>query len=134
MLVLVGQAAAFFSAESMIAILIVLSSAAVYAGAGFVVAPSKTAALGTLPSAMYSAGASINSTAVQIASALGSSLFVGVLSADVLRDTAAGAAKAAAYASAFAHTLSIAVAIAVAGLLVAFFYARAMRKPAGKQR
>ena len=42
--------------------------------------------------------------------------------------------KAAAYASAFAHTLSIAVAIAVAGLLVAFFYARAMRKPAGKQR
>lgn len=126
-LVLVGQAAAFFSAESMIAILIVLSSAAVYAGAGFVVAPSKTAALGTLPPATYSAGASINSTAAQIASAIGSSLFVGVLSADVLRDTAAGAAKAAAYASAFAHTLSIAVAIAVAGLLVAFFYARAMR-------
>ena len=133
-LVLVGQAAAFFSAESMIAILIVLSSAAVYAGAGFVVAPSKTAALGTLPPATYSAGASINSTAAQIASALGSSLFVGVLSADVLRDTAAGAAKASAYAAAFEHTLSIAVVIAAAGLLVAFFYARAMRKPAGKQR
>lgn len=133
-LVLVGQAAAFFSAESMIAILIVLSSAAVYAGAGFVVAPSKTAALGTLPPATYSAGASINSTAAQIASAIGSSLFVGVLSADVLRDTAAGAAKASAYAAAFEHTLSIAVVIAAAGLLVAFFYARAMRKPAGKQR
>ena len=133
-LVLVGQAAAFFSAESMIAILIVLSSAAVYASAAFVVAPSKTAALGTLPSAMYSAGASINSTAAQIASAIGSSLFVGVLSADVLRDTAAGAAKASAYAAAFEHTLSIAVVIAAAGLLVAFFYARAMRKPAGKQR
>ena len=133
-LVLVGQAAAFFSAESMIAILIVLSSAAVYAGAGFVVAPSKTAALGTLPPATYSAGASINSTAAQIASAIGSSLFVGVMSADVLRDTAAGAAKASAYAAAFEHTLSIAVVIAAAGLLVAFFYARAMRKPAGKQR
>lgn len=133
-LVLVGQAAAFFSAESMIAILIVLSSAAVYAGAGFVVAPSKTAALGTLPPATYSAGASINSTAAQIASAIGSSLFVGVLSADVLRDTAAGAAKASAYAAAFEHTLSIAVVIAAAGLLVTFFYARAMRKPAGKQR
>ena len=133
-LVLVGQAAAFFSAESMIAILIVLSSAAVYAGAGFVVASSKTAALGTLPPATYSAGASINSTAAQIASAIGSSLFVGVLSADVLRDTAAGAAKASAYAAAFEHTLSIAVVIAAAGLLVAFFYARAMRKPAGKQR
>ena len=34
-LVLVGQATAFFSAEGMVAILIVLSSAAVYAGAGF---------------------------------------------------------------------------------------------------
>ena len=133
-LVLVGQATAFFSAESMIAILIVLSSAAVYEGAGFVVAPSKNAALGTLPPATYSAGASINSTAAQIASAIGSSLFVGVLSADVLRDTAAGAAKASAYAAAFEHTLSIAVVIAAAGLLVAFFYARAMRKPAGKQR
>ena len=131
---LAGQAAAFFSAEGMVAVLIILSSAAVYAGAGFVVAPSKTAALGTLPPATYSAGASINSTAVQIASAIGSSLFVGVLSADVLRDTAAGAAKASAYAAAFEHTLSIAVVIAAAGLLVAFFYARAMRKPAGKQR
>ena len=30
--------------------------------------------------------------------------------------------------------LLIAVVIAAAGLLVAFFYARAMRKPAGKQR
>lgn len=133
-LVLVGQAAAFFSSASLIAVLIVLSSAAVYAGAGFVVAPSKTAALGTLPSDSYPAGASINSTAVQIASAIGSSLFVGVLSADVLRDTAAGAAKAQAYASAFEHTLSIAVVIAAAGLVIAFFYARAMRKPAGEQR
>lgn len=133
-LVLVGQAAAFFSAEAMIAILIVLSSAAVYAGAGLVVAPSKTAALGTLPPATYPAGASINSTAVQVASAVGSSLFVGVLSADVLRDTAAGAAKAQAYASAFEHTLSIAVAIAAAGLVIAFVYARVMRKPAGDRR
>ena len=42
--------------------------------------------------------------------------------------------NAASYAAAFEHTLSIAVVIAAAGLLVAFFYARAMRKPAGKQR
>ncbi|MFR4803361.1 MAG: hypothetical protein ACLT98_08595 [Eggerthellaceae bacterium] len=44
----------------MVAVLIILSSAAVYAGAGFVVARPPGA--GTLPSAMYSAGASINST------------------------------------------------------------------------
>ena len=68
---------------------------------------------------------------MQIASALGSSLFVGVLSADVLRDTAAGAANVPAYASAFAHTLSIAIGIAAAGFVLAVFYARAMRKRAG---
>ncbi len=126
-LVLVGQAGAFFSAEGLWAILVVASSAVVYAGAGFVVAPSKTAALGQLPPGLYPHGASINSTAVQLASALGSSLFVGVLSADVLRDTAAGAARAQAYASGFGHALAIAVGIAAVGLAIAFFYARAMR-------
>ena len=126
-LVLIGQAGAFFSAEGLLVALVVASSAAVYAGAGFVVAPSKTAALGQLPPDLYPHGASINSTAVQIASAIGSSLFVGVLSADVLRDTAAGLAKASAYASAFAHTLTIAVGIAAAGLVLAFFYSRALR-------
>lgn len=130
-LVLMGQAGAFFSAEGLAAALVVLSSAAVYAGVGFVVAPSKTTALGQLPPDLYPHGASINSTAVQIASALGSSLFVGVLSADVLRDTAAGAANVPAYASAFAHTLSIAIGIAAAGLVLAVLYARAMRKRDG---
>ena len=130
-LVLVGQATAFFSAESMIAILIVLSSAAVYAGAGFVVAPSKTAALGTLPPATYSAGASINSTAVQIASAIGSSLFVGVLSADVLAGTSRGLARAAAYDAGFAHTMEIAIGIAAASLLVSLAYAYRLRRRRG---
>ena len=130
-LVLVGQAAAFFSAESMIAILIVLSSAAVYAGAGFVVAPSKTAALGTLPPATYSAGASINSTAAQIASAIGSSLFVGVLSADVLAGTSRGLARAAAYDEGFAHTMEIAIGIVVASLLVSLVYAYRLRRRKG---
>ena len=34
----------------------------------------------------------------------------------------------------FVAGVACAVACAAAGLLVAFFYARAMRKPAGKQR
>lgn len=133
-LVLIGQTGAFFSAQGFAAALVVLCSAAVYAGVGFVVAPSKTTALGQLPSNLYPHGASINSTAVQIASALGSSLFVGVLSADVLRDTVAGAAKAQAYASGFAHTLAIAIGIAAAGLVLAFFYARAMRRREARSR
>ena len=78
---------------------------------------------------LYPHGASINSTLVQVASSIGSSLFVGVLSADVLRGTAAGLAKTQAYADGFAHTLAIAMGIVAVGLVVGFLYARAMRKP-----
>ncbi|MEG1167513.1 MFS transporter [Gordonibacter sp.] len=126
--VLVGQAGVFFSAEGLMMVLVVAASALVYAGVGFVVAPSKTAALRQLPPDLSPHAASINSTAVQIASALGSSIFVGVLSADVLRDTAAGVTKTQAYAAGFTHTLIIAIGIAVAGLVLAFFYARALRR------
>ncbi len=126
-LVLMGQAGVLFSAEGLMVVLVVLASALVYAGVGFVVAPSKTAALGQLPPDLYPHGASINSTAVQIASALGSSLFVGVLSADVLRSTAAGVAKIQAYIAGFTYTLVIAVGIAAVGLVLAIVYAHALR-------
>lgn len=126
-LVLLGQAGVLFSAEGLMVVLVVLSSGLVYAGAGFVVAPSKTTALGQLPPDLYPHGASINSTEVQIASALGSSLFVGVLSADVLRSTAAGVAKIQAYIAGFTHTLAIAVGIAAVGLVLAVVYAHTLR-------
>ena len=135
-LVLIGQTGAFFSAQGFAAALVVLCSCGgCSAGRRVRRWPrQKTTALGQLPSNLYPHGASINSTAVQIASALGSSLFVGVLSADVLRDTVAGAAKAQAYASGFAHTLAIAIGIAAAGLVLAFFYARAMRRREARSR
>lgn len=110
---------------------VVLASAVVYAGLGFVTAPSKTAGLAQLPSELLPHGSAINSTFVQIANAIGSALFVGIFSADVLRDTAAGLAKTEAYAGGFAHTLLIAVGIAVAAGILAFYYARALRKKKG---
>lgn len=122
-LVLAGQAGMFFAAQAEVLGALAAASALSWAGVGFVVAPSKTTALRGLPQSLYSHGASINSVLVQIASAVGSSLFVGVLSADVLRDTAAGASKQAAYAGAFSHTLVIAMGIAVAGLVLAVTYA-----------
>ena len=108
--------------------LVALASALAYAGIGFVTSPSKTAALSQLPSGLLPHGAAINSTFVQIANAVGSALFVGVLSADVLRDTAAGLAGPEAYAAAFGHTLAIAVGIAAVGFAVALVYSLALRK------
>lgn len=127
-LVLTGLAGVFFSSENLITALVVLGSAVSYAGLGLVVSPSKTAALRQLPPELYSHGAAINSTFVQIASALGPSLFVGVLSSDVLRAVASGLSKSEAYARGFSHTLEIALGITVAGLVVSFFYARFMKK------
>lgn len=108
--------------------LVVLASALAYAGIGFVTSPSKTAALSQMPSDQLPYGASINSTFVQIGDSVGSALFVGVLSADVLRDTAAGLARPEAYANGFAHTLMIAIGIALVGTTIALVYSRVMRK------
>ena len=126
--VLTGLTAVFFAAENMLVVLVVAACALAYAGLGFVVSPSKTTALDQLPSELYPHGAAINSTFTQIASALGPSLFVGVLSSDVLKATAAGLSKAEAYAAGFSHTLTIAIGIAVAGLVLAFFFARAIQR------
>lgn len=125
--VLVGLLGVFFFSKDLLVAAVVALCAVAYAGLGFVVSPSKTAALDQLPAGLYPYGASINSTFTQIASAIGPSLFVGILSSDVVRDTAAGLAKADAYAAAFSHTLTIAIGIAVGGSILAFLYARSLR-------
>ena len=125
--VLAGLLGVFFFSKDLLVVAVVALCAVAYVGLGFVVSPSKTTALDQLPADLYPYGASINSTFTQIASAIGPSLFVGVLSSDVLRDTAAGLAKADAYAAAFSHALTLAIGIALAGLVLAFLYARSLR-------
>lgn len=73
-------------------------AAAGYAGVGLVFPTLKASDLASLPDSVHAAGASIHSTLVQIATSIGSALFVGIMSGDVDRLTAAGTAKAAAYA------------------------------------
>lgn len=127
-LAVVGLTGVVLAAGGRVTWVVVLASVAAYAGLGFVTAPSKTAGLAQLPSEMLPHGAAINSTFVQIANAVGSALFVGILSSDVLHDTAAGLSKSAAYAAGFADTMMIAIGIAVAAGALAFFYARALHK------
>lgn len=123
-----GLAGVVAAAGGRITWVVMLASVAAYAGLGFVTAPSKTAGLAQLPSDMVPHGAAINSTFVQIANSVGSALFVGILSSDVLRDTAAGLAKPAAYADGFAHTMLIVIGIAVAAGGLSIYYARTLRK------
>lgn len=127
-LALGGLAAVATAAGGRITWAVVLASAVAYAGIGFVTSPSKTAALAQLPPELLPHGSATNSTFVQIANAVSSALFVGVLSADVLRETSSGMAKAQAYADGFAHTLLIAIGVAAVGTLVAVIYSRALRK------
>lgn len=126
-LVAVGLAGVALAAGHLTLALVALASAVAYAGLGLVVSPSKTTALSQLPPALYAHGSSINSAFIQIASAIGSSLFVGVLSADVLAGTAAGMSKADAYGVGFAHTLEIAIGIGVVSLAFSLVYAYRMR-------
>ncbi|WP_417333667.1 MFS transporter [Gordonibacter urolithinfaciens] len=126
-----GLAGVALAAGRPLLALVVLASAVAYVGLGLVVAPSKTTALVQLPSSLYAHASSINSAFIQIASAIGSSLFVGVLSADVLAGTSRGLARAAAYDEGFAHTMEIAIGIAVASLLVSLVYAYRLRRRKG---
>lgn len=132
-LVLTGLAGVFLLSEHLFVALVVLSAAVSYAGLGLVVSPSKTAALSQLSSDLFAQGAAINSTLAQVASAVGPSLLVGVLSADVLKATAAGLSKADAYATGFSHTLEISIAIACVGLVVSFCFALYVRARAKRQ-
>ncbi|MEQ3361872.1 MFS transporter [Raoultibacter massiliensis] len=127
---LAGLAGVCFFGETMQTGLVVAFCAVAYAGLGFATTPAKTTALDQLPPELYSHGAAINSTFVQIGSAIGPSLFVGVLSSDVLRGTAAGLSKADAYAAGFSHTLAIAIGIAAVGLVAAILFAYTLRRKA----
>lgn len=98
----------------------------VYAGVGFVMSPSQTAGLKRLPADENQAGTAIINTSVMIAASIGSSLFVGVMTAAMGGSMASGASEAAATAGGFGVAMVVAAVIALAALIGAFFYARAM--------
>ncbi len=128
LLALIGFVGIFFTAQKVLPYAVLMFSFGIYVGNSFIVAPSKTMALNLLSKDLYSYGAAINSIFVQIANSIGASLFVGVLSADVLRETAHGMSRASAYGVGFSHALIISIVIAVVALILAFVYSWRMRK------
>lgn len=126
LLVTIGQAVVCLVAGSMDLVLVVIGATVVYAGVGLAFSPSQTAGLKELSPEMNSHGVGIMSTFIQIAAALGPSLFVGVLSSTVAEQSALNVSAASAQAAGFSSAVLVAAVIAAVGFIVAFVYARKM--------
>lgn len=98
---------------------VLVASVVVYAGVGLVLSPSQTAGLQTLSPEQNPHGVAILNTFIQIAAAVGPSLFIGVLSSVAGSVEAAGTAAALAQAEGFSVAVAAACAIAAAGTLTA---------------
>ena len=96
-----------------------VASVIVYAGVGLALSPSQTAGLQTLSPEQNPHGVTILNTFIQIAAAVGPSLFIGVLSSVAGSVEAAGTAAALAQAEGFSVAVAAACAIAAAGTLTA---------------
>ena len=128
LLMVIGLFATFFAAPTKIAWLVVLIGSVVVVGDALINVPDKDVVLEALPDNTVPDTSAIFSTGNQIAGSIGSALFVGVLSADVLRQTAEGVNRHAAYANGFQHSILIAAIFEVVMLLVSVWYSREMVK------
>lgn len=108
--------------------LVVAIGAAAAMGDSFVNVPDKDVIFESLPDAQVPDTSSIFSTGSQIAGSLGSALFVGILSADVLRETRLGVARHVAYADGFQHAMLVGAIIEAVMLAVSLWYSLLMVK------
>lgn len=129
----VGMLAVFGIAPLRNAWLIAVIAGVAASGYALVNVPDKDVVLESVPDTDTADVSSVFSTGAQIASSIGSALFVGILSADVLHRTAEGVNRHAAYAYGFQHSVLVGAIIEGITLVVAVWYAREMVKH-GKAR
>jgi DHA2 family lincomycin resistance protein-like MFS transporter len=79
-------------------------------------------------------GVGIMSTFIQVAAAIGPSLFVGVLSSSAAAAASAGASAQLAEASGFSSALMVAAVIDVAGVVLSLVYSLVSRKRHAQRR
>ena len=91
--------------------------APVIAGAQFVIGPSQSFGLSSLPRQLNTHGVTILSTCFQIAGCVGSSLFMGVYAAGESASLAAGTAEALASLDGFVWACMVAIVVAVLGVI-----------------
>lgn len=99
---------------------IVLVYIAVCIGIGSTLSPSQTSALNQLPKEAYAHGVAIINTLQQIAAAIGSSLFIGIMSAAQLKELNHSAAPDIAIATGFRSGVSVMLIFILVGLCLSF--------------
>lgn len=132
-LIAIGQTVVCIVGGAMAALPVVLGAVVVYAGVGLIMSPSQTAGLKQLEREQHPHGVAIMSTTVMVASCIGPSLFVGVLSTSAARALSSGASQASSQAAGFSSAVLVAAAIAVAGLALSIFYAYETRRTKSRE-
>jgi DHA2 family lincomycin resistance protein-like MFS transporter len=104
---------------------IIIAYMCVCVGVGFTMSPSQTHSLKQLPKEYYPHGVAIVNTLQQISAAIGSSLFIGIMSAVQIKTLAAGnVTNEAAVATGFSSASMVAFGIAIVGLILSFAFGR----------
>jgi len=99
---------------------IIISYIVVCIGVGITMSPCQTGALKQLPKEAYPHGIAVMNTLQQIAAALGSSLFIGIMSASQLKALNNSVSPQIAIATGFKSSASVLVIFVLAGLCLSF--------------
>ena len=102
---------------------VIITYICVCIGVGFTMSPSQTHSLNQLPKEYYPHGVAIVNTLQQVSAAIGSSLFMGIMSAVQLKTLASGnVTNQVAVATGFSWAAMVAVVITVVGFILSFAF------------
>lgn len=108
---------------------IIIIYAVVCIGVGFTMSPCQTHALNQLPKEYYPHGVALLNTFQQVSAAIGSSLFIGIMSATQIKAMqVSGATEQVAITKGFTSASMIAFFIVIIGLILSFIFGRGENK------
>lgn len=111
-----------------------LASVATFMSVGFVFSPSQTSGLRTLPPEMNPFGVALNTTFLQIASCIGPSLFMGILSSTQANAALQNIQNTEAVAQGFEIAMIVAAGIAAVGLATSIPHSLSMHRTQAAKR
>ena len=114
---------------------IIITYICVCIGVAFTMSPAQTHSLKQLPKEYYPHGVAIVNTLQQISAAIGSSLFIGIMSAVQVKALAAGkVANETAIASGFSSAVMVACGITIVGFILTFAFGRESKEVESKKQ
>lgn len=114
---------------------IIIAYICVCVGVGFTMSPCQTHSLNQLPKEYYPHGVAIVNTLQQVSAAIGSSLFMGIMSAVQLKTLAAQhVSNEVAVATGFSSATMVAFGIAIVGLILSFVFGKDKKSLKSKEQ